>query len=72
MTSLRAWREAQQLTLAEVGALTGLSESYLSRVERGERDVSPLTKVAIARRLGAHLGELFPVTKLPSHSEKAS
>jgi transcriptional regulator with XRE-family HTH domain len=59
--ALREWRERQGWTLADVSGLTGLSRSYLSRVERGLRDPSPDTKVQLARRLGAAVTELFPL-----------
>ena len=58
---LRKWREANGLTLEEEGALTGLSASFLSRVERGERRLRPATKLAIARGLGVPLRDLFPI-----------
>lgn len=56
---LRQWRLDQDLTLEEVSALTGLSTAMLSRVERGQRQLAPLTKVQVSRRLGVPLRELF-------------
>lgn len=58
---LREWRERQGWTLADVSGLTGLSRSYLSRVERGQREPSPTVKVHVARSLGAPVADLFPV-----------
>jgi transcriptional regulator with XRE-family HTH domain len=57
---LRRWRERQGWSLTEVSGLTGLSRSYLSRVERGEREPAAATKVLVARRLGAPVADLFP------------
>lgn len=61
---LRVWRVDQGLTLEEVADLTGLSVSMLSRVERGERQLAPLTRVHIARRLGVAVRDLFEVEEL--------
>jgi transcriptional regulator with XRE-family HTH domain len=61
---LRLWRATEGLTLDEVSGLTGLSVAMLSRVERGERDLAPLTKVKVARRLGVSVGDLFEVDRL--------
>ena len=60
-TKLREWRVRRRLTLREISDLTGISPPMLSLAERGERRLAPLTKVAIARRLGAPLRELFEV-----------
>ncbi len=55
----QTWREAHRLSLREVADLTGISLSMLSRIESGDRQPSALLKVRIARRLGAHISELF-------------
>lgn len=60
---LRAWRHEQGLSLPEVAALTGVTVSMLSRVERGERRLAPLTRVQVARRLGVALDVLFDVDR---------
>ena len=56
---LRQWRLDQDLTLEEVSALTGISTAMLSRVERGQRQLAPLTRVQVSRRLGVPLRDLF-------------
>jgi transcriptional regulator with XRE-family HTH domain len=56
---LRKWRVANGLTLDDVGDLTGLSPSMVSRVERGERALRPRTKILVARRLGVRPSEIF-------------
>ena len=58
---LRLWRANAGLTLEEVADLTGLSVAMLSRVERGQREFSPTTKVRIARCLGVRVRDLFEV-----------
>jgi transcriptional regulator with XRE-family HTH domain len=65
VSRFRNWRQTEGLTLAEVSGLTGLSIAMLSLVERGRRQLLPRTKVLVARRLGAPLGELFEVDELP-------
>jgi transcriptional regulator with XRE-family HTH domain len=61
---LRLWRAQEGLTLEEVGDLTGLSPAMLSRVERGERQLAPLTRVRVARCLGVPVRELFEVVEV--------
>lgn len=41
----------------------------LSRVERGERQLAPLTKIQVARRLGVPVAEIFPVEAIDSGTE---
>ncbi len=47
------------VTLEELAGLTGWSEPYLSRVERGERKLKPLDRVRLARAVGVPVGALF-------------
>ena len=56
---LRAWRTSRGLTLGDEADLTGLDVGFLSRLERGEREASPMTKVRIARGLGVRINEIF-------------
>jgi transcriptional regulator with XRE-family HTH domain len=63
-SQLERWRKESGLTLQEVSDLTGLSVSMLSRVERGERTMSPMTRVQLARRLGVAIHDLFEVDVL--------
>ena len=62
ITPLRRWRVEQGLTLEELSDLTGVSVPMLSRVERGQRELAPLTRVRFARLLGVRLADLFPVS----------
>jgi len=68
-SKLRAWRIQNDLTLEEVGALTGVSIAMLSKAERGLRNLAPLTRVRMARRLGAPLRDLFEVDEISEHGE---
>ena len=63
-SKLRQWRVGNELTLEEMSDLTGLSVAMLSRVERGERRLAPLTRVRVARRLGVPVRSLFDVEDL--------
>jgi len=56
---LRRWRKASGLTLEDVSGLTGLSQPFLSRVERGQRRLKPLDRVRVARAVGEPVGALF-------------
>jgi transcriptional regulator with XRE-family HTH domain len=59
-SALRQWRERRGWSLTEVSGLTGLSRSYLSRIERRQREPAAATKVLVARKLGAPVADLFP------------
>lgn len=61
---LRLWRVDAGLSLDDVADLTGMSKSMVSRVERGERELAPMTKVKVARRLGVRVSDLFEVEEL--------
>ena len=60
MTKLRAWRTANGITLDELAGLLGISESLLSRVERGERRLSPLDTIRVSRLIGVPVRDLIP------------
>ncbi len=70
LSKLRTWREAHGLTLEELSDLTGLSIAMLSRAERGEREITPLRRVALARLLKVRVRDLFPVPRtIEEHEE---
>lgn len=58
-TPLRDWRLEQGLTVEDIAGITGFTQPYLSRLERGLRGGSPLTKARIARALGVAYSTLF-------------
>jgi transcriptional regulator with XRE-family HTH domain len=70
-TRLREWREAAGLTLQEAADLGGCSTAMLSRMERGQRRPSPRLKVALARRLGVRVGELFDVDPIAEDDDNS-
>ena len=61
INKLLSWRIDRGWTQDEVADLAGLSKTYISRLERGERCATPTTRVEMARRLGAPVSELFEV-----------
>ena len=58
-TRLKAWRKANGLTLGDEAGLSGYSIAFLSRLERGHRNLRPLDRVRLARALGAPVCDLF-------------
>lgn len=58
---MRLWRAQNGLTLEELSGLTGFSPAMLSRVERGERRLAPMSKIRVARCLGVPVRDLFDV-----------
>jgi transcriptional regulator with XRE-family HTH domain len=59
---LAEWCATRGWTMTDAAGLTGYSVSYMSLLARGKRPLSPDAKVKIARRLGARVAELFPVS----------
>jgi DNA-binding XRE family transcriptional regulator len=55
---IRVWRKQRGLTLAELGARTGLGKGYLSDLERGRRSGTLATLRAIAKTLNVDLDDL--------------
>jgi transcriptional regulator with XRE-family HTH domain len=70
VTKLRSWRESAELSLGEVGGLTGVSIAMLSRLERGQRRASPKPKIQMARRLGVQIPDLFEVEPLVEEDQR--
>jgi transcriptional regulator with XRE-family HTH domain len=56
---LRARRRELDLTLADVAAKTGLTQGYLSQVERDLASPSVASLLAICDAVGTRIGELF-------------
>lgn len=56
---LRAVRRQQGLTLQRLAELTGLTKSYLSKVERGQSTPSIAVALKVARALDVDVGRLF-------------
>lgn len=56
---VRQLREALRLTQEELARRSGISVSFASLLERGERSPSYETLLAVARALDVHVAELF-------------
>ncbi len=59
---IREARKAQKLTQDDVAFKAGLSRSYYSGIERGERNVAAINLIKIAFHLDVEVGALFPPT----------
>ncbi len=58
-SALRAWRKARGLTLVELAERAGLSQPYLSELERGHKGASSSTLKKLAEALGTVPGNLI-------------
>ncbi|GAA3754161.1 helix-turn-helix domain-containing protein [Microbacterium kribbense] len=56
---MRASRQAQSLTIAQVAQATGLNSGFLSRIERDETSPSVATLVSLCEVLSLSIGSLF-------------
>lgn len=68
---LRTVREARGWTLPDLAIATGLSASYLSRVERSERSLSPEARIRIARALRLSVTEAGEVDEIGTVPDSA-
>lgn len=65
MSALRTWRESVDITVKEAGDLTGYDEaSFIDLENQDPKDIPPMTRAKVARRLGVRIGEIFPVPPL--------
>src|SRR5262249_34685627 len=64
---IRTFRKMRGLTLKSVATNAGVSESFLSQVERGSSGASVSTLKLIAEALGLSLADLFSDTDTPHH-----
>jgi transcriptional regulator with XRE-family HTH domain len=62
---LRALRQARRATLRAIAARSGLSESFLSQVERGRSSASIASLRRIADALGVSMADLFGPDGVP-------
>ena len=60
-THLRAWRKYRGLTLAELSEIVGISQSYLTLVERGQRQGRPLQWRSLAEALRVTIEDILPL-----------
>jgi transcriptional regulator with XRE-family HTH domain len=69
---IRALRERQQLTQADLARLSELSRSQILLLERGERAPTVVTVASVARALGVPVGDLLdPVTQANPGPDRA-
>ena len=59
MDRLRDEREAQGLTLAQLGRISGISRIMIAKMERGERSPSLMICLRVADALGVQLGDVL-------------
>ncbi len=52
MVNIRNLAESRGLKMADIARITGISESMLSRIANGERNVTPKVAKSIAPTLG--------------------
>ena len=57
---IRSLREALNLSQEAMAQSAGLDRAYYGGIERGERNVSTLNLIEIARALNVEVGDLFP------------
>jgi transcriptional regulator with XRE-family HTH domain len=69
---IRRQRELRRLTLRTLAELTGISNPYLSQIERGLRAPSEQVVSAIARTLELNADELYDLAGIQVEDESAS
>ena len=67
---LRLLRKQQGMTLATVAERTGLTKSYLSKLERGQSSPSLVVAFKLAGALGVDVETLFGENPDPAESER--
>jgi predicted transcriptional regulator len=58
--NVRVLRTAQELSQEELAALAGMDRTYVSRVERGQHNVTVLVVARLAQALGVTSAQLLP------------
>ncbi len=60
---IRELRLAKEFSQEDFAAEVGLDRTYMGGIERGERNISAINLIRIAKALKVEVGELFPPTK---------
>ena len=60
---IKALRKAKRMTLGQLGQATGLSNGFISQIERGQNRPSVTALFKISRALGVSVGWFFPTTQ---------
>ena len=69
---IRSMRQARRLTLRQLADQAGVTESFLSQVEREVASPSIASVQRIARALDLSIAELFAATSIPARSSDAT
>ena len=69
---IRRRRKAQGLTLEQLGEAAGLTPSYLSNIEAGQRDLSLSSMIRIARAFDSPPGELLGIPEMGADCMEAA
>ena len=69
---IRRQREVRRLTLRTLSELTGISNPYLSQIERGLRAPSEQVVAAIARTLELNADELYDLAGIKAEDDPVS
>ncbi|MEM4235188.1 MAG: helix-turn-helix transcriptional regulator [Candidatus Methanomethylicaceae archaeon] len=56
---LKIIRERKQISQERLAALAGLNRTYISKIERGERNITLTTMMRLAHALGCNITDLF-------------
>jgi len=67
---IRQQREMHELSLRQLARLTGISNPYLSQIERGHRDPSTTVVDAIAQALDVTSGRLYASAGITDDDEE--
>ena len=68
---IRQLRKARQMTLGQLGAETGLSNGFISQIERGQNRPSVTALFRISRALGVSVGWFFPAGESGDRAQNA-
>jgi len=58
--NLRKYRKSMGFTLEQVGLMAGVTKSYVSYIETGDRDISIRLGFALASAVGQSIEDVFP------------
>lgn len=64
MENLRAIRKAKKMSQEELAEASGVSQGAISKIERGEMNITLETIMQIAKALDVHPVQLFPLPEL--------
>ncbi len=68
---IRELRAARGFSQESFAAEVGLDRTYMGGIERGERNLSAINLIRIAKALKVEVGQLFPPIKVLKERESA-